>query len=139
MKRRARLWHHGTGQARARAAGSPERWPIADEQLSPALFLSPDPRGGADERAHKQIAEIDTCITAIDQRLRAEFRDIFALARPDPLSIEDATSCSIPMRPSCSCWPSTARKPSCGAFMRDVAADSRWRGTMAPRSARPIR
>ena len=62
---------------------------IADEQLSPALSLSPDRSGGADERAHKQIAEIDAGITEIDQRLKVASRHIFALARPDPLSIED--------------------------------------------------
>jgi hypothetical protein len=57
------------------------RWQIADEQLSAALSLSPDRRGGADERARNQIAEIDARITEVDQRLKAEFPDFFALAK----------------------------------------------------------
>jgi CHAT domain-containing protein/Flp pilus assembly protein TadD len=66
------------------------RWQIADKQLSAALSLSPDRRGGADERARKEIVEIDVRITEIDHRLKAEFPDFFALAKPDPMSIEDA-------------------------------------------------
>jgi tetratricopeptide (TPR) repeat protein/CHAT domain-containing protein len=65
------------------------KWQIADEQLSAALSLSPERRGAADERARKQIAEIDARIPEIDRRLKGEFPNFFALARPEPLSIED--------------------------------------------------
>jgi CHAT domain-containing protein/Tfp pilus assembly protein PilF len=65
-------------------------WQVADKQLSAALSLSPDRRGGADERARKQMTEIDARTAEIDGRLKAEFPDFFALARPEPLSIEDA-------------------------------------------------
>jgi CHAT domain-containing protein/tetratricopeptide (TPR) repeat protein len=65
------------------------RWQITNKQLSAALSLSPDRRAGADERARKQISEIDARTAEIDKRLKAEFPDFLALARPDPLSIED--------------------------------------------------
>jgi len=111
---------------------------IADEQLSPALSLSPDRPGGADERAHKQIAEIDAGITEIDQRLKVASRHIFALARPDPLSIEDWIQLLHPDEALVLVLTGHGEETFVWAFMRDVAPDSRWRGT-APRSARPIR
>jgi tetratricopeptide (TPR) repeat protein len=66
-------------------------WQTVDKQLSSALSISPDRRGGADERARRQAAEIEARIAQIDSRLKVEFPEFFALARPESLSIEDAT------------------------------------------------
>lgn len=50
------------------------KWQVADKQLTAALSRSPDRRGVADERARKQIADIDARIAEIDQRLKPTSR-----------------------------------------------------------------
>jgi tetratricopeptide (TPR) repeat protein len=67
------------------------QWQMADKQLSAALSAPADRRAGADERARRRIAEIDARVAEIDRRLKVEFPEFFALSKPEPLSIEDAT------------------------------------------------
>src|SRR5262249_10529328 len=66
------------------------QWHMADKQLSAALSLPADRRGGADERARTRSAEIDARVAEIDRRLKVEFPEFFALSKPEPLLIEDA-------------------------------------------------
>jgi CHAT domain-containing protein/Tfp pilus assembly protein PilF len=66
------------------------RWKLADEQFNAALSISPEQRGGADERAREDTAKIDARVAAIDSRLKAEFPQFFALTRPEPLSTLEA-------------------------------------------------
>jgi CHAT domain-containing protein len=66
------------------------QWKALDKELSAVLSFSVERRGGADERARKQMSEIEARIDEIDMRFKVEFPNFSALARPEPLSIEDA-------------------------------------------------
>ena len=57
---------------------------------SAAVSQAPDKRDRAAEAANvARLAAIDTRIAEIDKRLAADFPDYAALARPEPLSVEE--------------------------------------------------
>ncbi len=69
------------------------RWQASDKALNAALTKPMAQRAGADELcAPDYDATIDSRIADIDRRLKADFPNYFALASPEPLSIEVAAN-----------------------------------------------
>jgi CHAT domain-containing protein/tetratricopeptide (TPR) repeat protein len=58
-----------------------------EKALSAALALPLEQRRGADDGARRTLAEIARRMGVIDQRLRADFPDYFALVSPEPLTV----------------------------------------------------
>jgi tetratricopeptide (TPR) repeat protein/CHAT domain-containing protein len=64
-------------------------WQTHDQARSAAVARAPDKRNRAAEAANvDRLAAIDTRIADIDKQVTKDFRDYTALARPQPLSIE---------------------------------------------------
>jgi tetratricopeptide (TPR) repeat protein len=67
-----------------------EEWQKRDNARSAAVSRAPDKRDGAAEAANvARLAAIDARIADIDKRFVADFPDFAALARPEPLTVED--------------------------------------------------
>lgn len=68
-------------------------WQRGDGARSAAVSQAPDRRDRPAEAANAaRLAEIDTRLAVIDQRLAADFPDYAALSRPQPLSVEEVQS-----------------------------------------------
>jgi CHAT domain-containing protein/tetratricopeptide (TPR) repeat protein len=65
------------------------RWQTSDKALTSALSLPLERRAGADERARRQLAEIDARLAAVDVRLKAQFPQYFALVKGEPVESDE--------------------------------------------------